>query len=71
MTKVHEGLSWIVCWTDGDHGDDYAVADSYEAAKERYDNLITDGDLDTLSLCAVIESSDFDTHPAFKDSPTP
>ena len=59
------GLSWIVCWTNDDHEDDYTVDETYELGKAAYDSILADPSTYSVTLCAVIESSDYEPHPAF------
>lgn len=71
MDEANEGLSWIVCWTYYDLEDDYTIGQTYEEAKKLYDDLKADSDIYSVTLCAVVESTDYDPHPVFKESPTP
>jgi hypothetical protein len=64
-------LNWIVCWSDYHDGIDYYACESYEEAKKGYDELIAKGDVSSITLCAVIESTDYDVHPSFKENPDP
>ena len=62
----YPGLSWIVCWTNVDCEDDYVVDETYELAKAAYDSILTHPSTFSVTLCAVIESSEYDPHPTFK-----
>jgi hypothetical protein len=64
-------LNWIVCWVDTQHGSAYSADESYAEAKAFYDALIAKGDVSSITLCAVIESTDYDVHRAFKENPDP
>jgi len=65
--------SWIVCWTiaeslqDDDFVDHWQVCDSYKEAKELHDSLYEDGSVLIRAMCAVIDSSDYEPHPAFRE----
>ena len=74
MTSKLEGLededvgsiSWIVCWTLKDSGEDgWQPFESYSQAKAFYDEDAANGEVYTQSLTAVMESTDYDVHPAF------
>ena len=63
--KLEDSLSWIVCWTLKDSGEDgWQPFESYSQAKTFFDDLWKD-ETYTQSLTAVMESTDFDVHPAF------
>ena len=66
------GISWIVCWsfryTDKHEitKDFWKPFDDYQEAKAAFDYLYNHGKIYSRSLTAVMESSDYDTHDAFK-----
>ena len=55
--------SYIVCWNMNDQ-DFFEVFDTYSEALSCYDLVV--GDSYVAALTAVISSSDYETHPAFK-----
>ena len=80
MTNKLEGLedadvgsiSWIVCWmleypgtTTGRTTTGWRPFDCFWKAEMFYDDLWKDENVYTQSLTAVIESTDYDVHPAF------
>ena len=74
MTSKLEGLedadvgsiAWIVCWMLSTPEEDlWQPFESYNEAKAFYDDLWKDEKVYTQSLTAVIESTDYDVHPAF------
>jgi len=68
-----DSRSWVVCWTmytginspvcEREH---WSVFESYEEAKALYDDLYHRDSTYIRSICAVMESSDYETHEAFK-----
>jgi|TARA_R110000850_G_scaffold140578_1_gene262048 hypothetical protein len=69
----HEGRSWIVCWTIQTKAIGYVDADYYEVfeslaeAKQRFDILSRKDSTYVITICAVMHSSDYETHPAFEE----
>jgi hypothetical protein len=73
---MQAGTHWIVCWTietredrwaEPESSDHYAPFDSYEEAKSFYEQARTEeDDLYSCTLCAVMESADYDPHEAFR-----
>lgn len=57
--------SHIVCWTMKDQ-DYWEVFDNRADAKECYDIVVEDSYV--AALTAVVESSDYETHPVFADA---
>ena len=63
--------SWIVCWTLRSMEthevtkDFWRPFESYAEAKQKYDQLYHNEKVYIRSLCAVMESSDYEPHPAF------
>jgi hypothetical protein len=64
--------SWIVCYTltkvTGNAKDRWEVFESYEEAAQLYSRLYHNDNVYSRSICAVIQSSDYEPHPAFKES---
>jgi len=64
--------SWILCWTLRSTETHEATKDfwrpfeTYAEAKKKYDQLYHNEKVYSRSLCAVMESSDYETHEAFK-----
>ena len=63
---------YIVAWTlqdkkRGTTRDFWEVIEGRRDAKARYDELAEVDDLYTLSIAAIVESSDYPTHPKFKE----
>jgi hypothetical protein len=78
IQEPHFGRSWIVCWTIGvpaiipggfttKYTDHWEANESYEEAKKLFDNLYGKDDVYIRSLCAVMDSSDYEPHPAFEN----
>ena len=73
ICTAHESVSWIVCWTIRSEAIGYVDTDYYEAfeslaeAKQRYEIIKYKDSLYIHSLCAVMDSSDYETHPAFEE----
>ena len=60
---------WIITWTlskDGVHSSDYLVTKDIQTARRKYDTLLEYDDLYAASISAVVESTDYDTHPSLK-----
>lgn len=64
QTANDEGRSWIVCYNVGSQ-DQWAVFETLEEAKALYNETLKDDDVYISSICAVIESSDYEPHRAF------
>ena len=66
-----DGRSWIVVYTlskiNGNAKDRWRVFESYEEAYKFYSDLWYNANVYTRSMCAVIQSSDYEPHPAFKE----
>lgn len=61
------GRHWIVCavWDrEAVADDEWHAFDTEAAARAAYDNVIENGAA-TASLCAVIQSTDYEPHPAY------
>lgn len=66
---MNDGRSWIVCWMLGAK-DQWAVYESIEDATSYYSALCNDPSVGICTICAVIESSDYEPHEAFtKENP--
>lgn len=66
VSKPQEpGRNWIVCYVDTDENDKYQVFDCENDARALYEGLKDRLDIHSASLNAVIESTDYETHPKF------
>ena len=69
---IYAGRCWIIAYTSfSPEVDHWECQEEEEAARRRYLELLNSGNWDIVSLTAVIESSDYETHPKFlvKDEP--
>ena len=71
---IHAGRCWIIAFTSYDTNkvdpDRWECLEEEEAARRRYLELLESGEWDIVSLTAVIESTDYETHPRFlEDKP--
>ena len=68
---MSDARSWIVVYTlskiNGNAKDRWQVFESYEEAYKFYSNLWHNINVRTRSMCAVIQSSDYEPHPAFEE----
>ena len=66
-----DSRSWIVAYTLGTATlkfvDKWQVFESYEEAYTFYSKLWHNANVLTRSMCAVIQSSDYEPHPAFEE----
>jgi hypothetical protein len=64
--------SWIVCYTlmdttTGSFQDEWEIFESYDDAYMHHDTLCkTEDNLHTSTICAVIESTDYEAHRMFR-----
>jgi len=71
-----DSRSWLLCWTlryTEKHEitkDFWRAFDSHAEAKKKYNQLYHNENVYSRSLCAVMESSDYETHEAFKTEVT-
>lgn len=61
---MFDDRNWITCWVCAgvDH---YEVFETFEDAEAKYASIIKDG-IPTASICAVIQSTDYSPHEAFR-----
>lgn len=61
------GPRYIVAWVRAsDRADNYATYESLTRARAEYDHLRDGGDTYSVTLAVVLESTDYDTHPAVR-----
>jgi hypothetical protein len=67
MTMTSDGpVWWVVLTTDGIGNDQYWVFDSLWEAFGKYRALVV-GDAYSVTLCPVALSTDYESHPVFRD----
>ena len=65
--------SWIVCWTITEGIDDWDATDKWQVFESYFDALIVhdhhreNPDVIINTMCAVMHSSDYEPHPAFRE----
>ena len=73
-SETDGGRSWIVCWMEQDEEeltldtsvDYWEVRESHAEAKALYNSLYHNDVVQVRSLCAVMDSSDYEPHEAFQ-----
>ena len=64
----YTGRSWVVCYVDTGENDKYQVFDCEYDARALYEKFKDRLDIHSASLTAVIESTDYETHPKFLEN---
>jgi hypothetical protein len=68
---MNNSRSWVVVYTlsnaKSNAVDKWQVFESYEEAYPFYSNLWHNTNVVIRSICAVIQSSDYEPHPAFEE----
>jgi hypothetical protein len=63
---IYAGRCWIIAYTSfSPEVDHWECQEEEEAARRRYLELLDSDNWDIVSLTAVIESTDYETHPKF------
>jgi hypothetical protein len=63
---IYAGRCWIIAYTSfSPEVDHWECQEEEETARRRYLELLDSGNWDIVSLTAVIESTDYETHPKF------